>query len=513
MKALAIDFGTVNCTAHVVDDRECHPVPLDGVSLVMPSVVYQARRELAERQIPEREVERRLLEARNHEAREYRRRLRDAKLEARERVRQGKLKGKSLTMPSDPEIARTVSPMPKDTAMEKEVRAVLGREARQAGQRAYWDQSFFTAYGADEALIFGTAALNAYFEDPLSGLLVKSPKSMLGSPLGNSDYLRQFEGVIATMLTHIRVRAEAEAGVTLDRVMIGKPVRYHGGRNDEALSIMQQAAKGSGFQEVSFTYEPVAAAYEFERSLESDVIALIVDVGGGTTDCVVMQLGPRMAPRRNRDANILGVTGDRIGGIDFDEALSWRGFMDLLGKDTKTKFGLPLPHAWLINSIRVNDLPRQQAFLLADQEIATLAKVSAEPDKLRRFVALHKNRWQYRLVHEAEQSKIVLSQSPAHQADLNWLEPGLSVALSREQLEAATESLIEKIRHLALDAIKSAEVSPDVVFLTGGMAYMPAIRHAISTILGEDIPIRTGDMLCTVGRGLALATQKAILGV
>lgn len=69
MYALAIDFGTSNCTAHVARENEVSPVALEGDSTVLPSVAFTARREVAIAQIEDNEFEKRLRSARAEQAR------------------------------------------------------------------------------------------------------------------------------------------------------------------------------------------------------------------------------------------------------------------------------------------------------------------------------------------------------------------------------------------------------------------------------------------------------------
>ena len=47
-----------------------------------------------------------------------------------------------------------------------------------------------------------------------------------------------------------------------------------------------------GFDEVTFQFEPIAAALDYERQIAREEIALIADIGGGTSDFSIVRLGP-----------------------------------------------------------------------------------------------------------------------------------------------------------------------------------------------------------------------------
>src|SRR5690606_443359 len=136
-----------------------------------------------------------------------------------------------------------------------------------------------------------TPALQAYIADPFSGTLVRSPKAFLGSDLP-PGYVPAFTEVIARIIVHIRQRAEAFMGVTFQRAVVGRPVHYNGVLGEagdrQALDMMEAAVRAAGFEDWSFVAEPVAACLKFEQALERETVVLVVDVGGGTTDCAMV---------------------------------------------------------------------------------------------------------------------------------------------------------------------------------------------------------------------------------
>jgi len=393
----------------------------------------------------------------------------------------------------------------------RQVEQLRGSAPQGASTQSDRDFSFFSMMADGNAIIFGNPALRTYFEDPLGGVLVRSPKSFLGSDI-HADHLARFEEIVSGMLQHIKAMAELIHGGPVTKAVIGRPVRYHGTRgeegNSQAMEVMARAAARAGFDDFCFELEPVAAAYEYESAITSEQKLLVVDVGGGTTDCVVMRVNPALAGKADRLADILGVSGDRIGGNDFDEALAWASVMPLFGKNTVTKDGRPQPHSLVHDAMSIRNLPAQIRFARSAEAIEECMRQSASPEKWARLLKLNQQHLQYRVVHSVERAKMDLSSAPQSPVDLAYVESGLSATVEREGLAEATERLVSKVRSLAGEAIQASQTRPDVVFLTGGMAQSPLIKEAVSGLIDATVPLRSGDMLGSVGRGLGLSAGR-----
>lgn len=70
---------------------------------------------------------------------------------------------------------------------------------------------------------------------------------------------------------------------------------------------------------------------------------LVVDIGGGTTDCSLLLMGPQWHQRADRENSLLGHSGCRVGGNDLDIALAFKHLMPLLGMGGETEKGIALP--------------------------------------------------------------------------------------------------------------------------------------------------------------------------
>jgi hypothetical chaperone protein len=91
---------------------------------------------------------------------------------------------------------------------------------------------------------------------------------------------------------------------------------------------------------------------------------------------------------------------------------------------------------------------------------------------------------------------------------LGFIEDGLEVVVKRASFLDATDRLVSKVGALAAEALAAAGCKPDVVFLTGGMAFSPMIRSAVADLVGPGIPLKAGDMLGSVGKGLGLCAGR-----
>jgi len=136
---------------------------------------------------------------------------------------------------------------------------------------------------------------------------MRSLKSVLGSQLLNEATQVgrariTFRDVIARYLAEVKGRAEMQIGAPLGAVVHGRPVHFLDGdpEGDRAAEdALRAIARSIGFAEISFQFEPIAAALDYEQGISGEEIALIADIGGGTSDFSIVRLSPQ--PHRNPD--------------------------------------------------------------------------------------------------------------------------------------------------------------------------------------------------------------------
>ena len=374
---------------------------------------------------------------------------------------------------------------------------------------------FFGQESGDRFLI-GRAAVNAYV-DGAPGRLMRSLKSILGSSLlaERTPIFRQkisFADIVGKYLAELKSRAERAAQAELTDVVLGRPVQFVD--NDEAANAFAEKnlgdiAKAVGFKNISFQFEPVAAAIEFERQLTTEKLALIADIGGGTSDFSIVRLGGGRQ-KADRKKDVLANTGIRVGGTDFDTALSMSNFMPSFGYCSLLKNGnleMPIGPFWDLSTW-------SSVHNLYEPKFMTLLKAlrfdALKPQLLERFIHIVNERRCHSLLMTVEQAKMELSIANATGADLSWVEKGLVLAVARESFELSAKNLFNKLQKSILQCLQSAAVSPDqidVIFFTGGTSLVPSVRHVILQNF-QQVEIVNGDQFGAVGMGLGIEAQN-----
>ncbi len=355
----------------------------------------------------------------------------------------------------------------------------------------------------------GQAAHQKYSQDPLGGVFIRSPKSMLGSRL-TAAQTQVYEKVCALMLQHIRQKA---GGETLEYAVLGRPIHFQGidgaKGDDRAEAILRAAAASVGFKEIQFAYEPVAAAIEYERTLSREQKVLVVDIGGGTSDISLVRLGPQLRQNISRTADLLGHSGRRIGGVDMDIKFAIYGLMPALGRGTLALSGRPLPSALFSDAVNIIDIQAQENFYqtATEKTIAALIGDAQQPALVQRLMTMYRHHLSYYLVQQAEQAKIDLASVNTQQVSLARLEPDLAIDLSADALSQAIYVELNGIRKLVQDCLQNAGSVPDQIFLTGGASAAAGVVGVLQQVL-PDTPIMRGDRFGSVGKGLCSIAKQ-----
>lgn len=373
---------------------------------------------------------------------------------------------------------------------------------------------------------FGRAAVFEYV-DGAEGRFMRALKSVLGSSLMEETTRvgrerLSFVELIGRFLAHLRGKLEAEAmrseaaaegRIALDQVVLGRPVRFVDGddaADRAAQDQLEAAARGVGFSDIAFQFEPVAAALYYESRISTEELALVVDIGGGTSDFSVVRLSPERARAKDRLADILSFTGVHVGGTDFDRVLSIAEVMPHFGLGSSTADGKRRLPVWYFNDMatwhRINTLYTPAIA----RDIRSLEREAAEPEKLARFAHLLEHRSGHRLAGAVETAKIALTDEA--EAGVILSEPGLKLdaRTTREAFEAATQDLVTRIGGAIDAALSEAGVTAEAietVILTGGGAQVPAVRAAtVARFAGAKIA--QSDAFGSVGLGLGIDAAR-----
>ncbi|MDT0604852.1 molecular chaperone [Thalassotalea castellviae] len=362
--------------------------------------------------------------------------------------------------------------------------------------------------GISPELSFGQTALDNYLNDPEEGYYIKSPKSFLGASGLVEAQIHLFEDIVAAMMMNIKTHAEQALQKDITKAVIGRPINFQGLKGEEsnrqAINVLTNAAKQIGFKDVEFQFEPVAAGFEYEASLSQETKVLVVDIGGGTTDCSMLLMGPEFRESTDRSAHLLSHSGVRIGGNDFDIQLALKGIMPSLGMNSYLKTGKPMPVNSYNQAVAINNVNLQTEFYSQANRrfLEQLKRDAAEPDIFERLLKVHDQKLSYCLVNGAEQAKIALTE--AHEANiaLDEIDHQLSVEVSRGLMLEASNSQLRQISQMMDSAVKQAGCQPDVIFVTGGTAKSPVLNDYLTAQM-PGIPLVIGDHFGSVTVGLA----------
>lgn len=363
---------------------------------------------------------------------------------------------------------------------------------------------------------FGRQALNEYLEG-YEGRLMRSLKSLLGSPLLKSETTvlgsaLPFKDLLGIFIGELKKRAEAAADRPFEQVVLGRPVFFVDDDPEadrEAQDTLVAVAHKLGFKDVSFQYEPIAAAFDYEREIQREELVLIVDIGGGTSDFSLVRLSPTRRDVADRQGDILATGGVHIGGTDFDKQLSLAGVMPLFGYGSRMKSDALMPtsvHLNLATWHTINAVYAQKSQLALKNMRYDIVDTTGI-DRLFRLIEQRAGHW---LAMQVEDSKIELTEALERPLDLGRVEPGLVAPLDRAGFEEAVGPLLERIRASVTAMLAQAGVAleqVDTLFFTGGSSGIPALRRCVADLLPNARHVE-GNAFGSIGSGLAIEARK-----
>ena len=372
-------------------------------------------------------------------------------------------------------------------------------------------------YSPDTAVLIGRRAIETYVEGA-PGRLMRSLKSVLGTVLIDETTKvgrerASFRDVIAYYLGVVKRRAEQAVGHELRNVVHGRPVHFVDNAPEQdrkAEQTLRDIARGIGFDDVTFQFEPIAAALDYERQISDERIALIADIGGGTSDFSIVRLSPKLHRKADRTSDILANDGVRIGGTDFDRQLSLGVVMPLFGHRSQMKrAGVSAPSSYfhdLATWSTINSMYDQKVIA----QVRQVRYDAAEPELFDRLVRVLDEQRGHTLAMEVEGAKIALSDQRKAAIPLEWVEPGLSSSVVRGDLVNHTGQLAERIAARINVCLKQARLTADdieAVFLTGGSVQLAHVRNAIIKSV-PNAQIIEGDTFGAVGKGLTIEAAQ-----
>ena len=282
----------------------------------------------------------------------------------------------------------------------------------------------------------GDVAKRQAITNPDTIISIKSHMGEAGYKVNanGKDYTPQ--EISAMILQYIKGYAEDYLGEKVEKAVITVPAYF----NDAQRQATKDAGKIAGLEVERIINEPTAAALAYGLDkLDKDEKILVYDLGGGTFDVSILELGDGVF-------EVLSTNGDtHLGGDDFDNKV-----IDYLAEQFKSENGVDLKN-----------------------------------DKL----ALQ------RLKDAAESAKKTLSSANEAQIDLPFIASGdngplhLQTSLTRAKFNELTADLIKKAEQPVLSALKDAGLSfsdIDEVILNGGSTRIPAVQESVKKMTGKE---------------------------
>ncbi|NLN17536.1 MAG: molecular chaperone DnaK [Firmicutes bacterium] len=251
--------------------------------------------------------------------------------------------------------------------------------------------------------------------------------------IGGKEYTPQ--QISALILGKLRDQAEAYLGEKVTKAVITVPAYF----TDAQRQATKDAGTIAGLEVLRIINEPTAAALAYGLDKKSDQTILVFDLGGGTFDVSILEVGEGVFEVKATSGN------NRLGGDDFDRRL-----MEYVAAEFKKEHGIDL---------------------LQDR-MAT-----------------------QRLKEAAEKAKIELSGLQATNINLPFISAGpsgplhLDMLITRAKFNELTKDLVEATMGPTHRALADAGLEPkdiDEIILVGGSTRIPAVQEAIRSILGKE---------------------------
>lgn len=365
----------------------------------------------------------------------------------------------------------------------------------------------------------GTEAIERYLSHDTPGRLMRSLKAYLADRHfdGTSVYGKHLSlgDLIGAFLKKLLGAATRSLGPIPPRVVVGRPVHFSVERseaaNEFALGRLLEAVRASGFEEVLFEYEPVAAAYSYEQSVKRDELILVGDFGGGTSDFSILPVGPGVRGSQSRE--ILGNDGVAIAGDAFDRQIVRHLVAPALGFGSEYQAAadkqLPIPnwpYAILEQWHSLSMINRPKVL----QMLERIQPMALNPLAIDAFAYFIETDLGLRLHESVRALKIALSRAPGATFTFSCGPVTIEQDVSRADFESWIQAELEAMgasvdRLIAATGVASNQI--DRVFLTGGSALVPAVRRLFEERFGAE-KIAGGGEFTSVATGLALRAER-----
>ncbi len=369
----------------------------------------------------------------------------------------------------------------------------------------------------NEALSYfvGTDGINAYIKDRMRGRFMKSIKRVLPNRSFIETQIggRRFNAsdLVTLILKDLKIKADRIIGMDCQKAIIGRPVFFDDDdstKDELAQKRLKEAAEKAGFKKIAFQFEPIGAAFAYEKNISRKQKVLVADLGGGTTDFTYIELDPAKAGSKDRRKDILATGGIYIGGDSFDSAFMWEKGTPYFGKgvlyETTPGKLIDLPLTFFSNICsweKMNFFNGQKI----KNELNKYYSLTNKNERFKNLVTLTEHNLGYSVFQSIEKTKIELSGSTASEFVYSQMGIDINEKVSLSQYNGIIEKDLGKINlyledFLAKHKINSSEI--DSLFLTGGTSLVQGIQDLFRSKF-PGVPVHSGDNFISVAKGLA----------
>ncbi len=363
--------------------------------------------------------------------------------------------------------------------------------------------------------VVGNEAIAAYLNDGMKGRFMKSIKRILprSSFIETRIHHKRLNAsdLVTLILKELKTRADQITGTDCRKAIIGRPVFFdddNATKDALAQKRLNKAAENAGFNEVRFQFEPIGAAFAYEKTISQREKVLVADLGGGTTDFTYLELDPAKIGHKDRRNDIIATGGIYIGGDSFDSAFMWEKGTPYFGKHTMYEAApgkmLKVPVSLFSNICSWEQMNFFNG-LKVKNDMQTYYHYSKQDKTFKNLITLTDNNLGYSVFQAIEQTKIELSTQDSSQFSYSEMEIEINEEISIKSYENVIDKDLTKISRyldsfLAEHKINQEEINS--LFLTGGTSMVPAVKNLFKTRF-PDIPLHTGDDFMSVAQGLA----------
>jgi hypothetical chaperone protein len=359
----------------------------------------------------------------------------------------------------------------------------------------------------------GPAAIHEYLEFPSDSRFLQSFKSVAASRSFEraSVFARpyRFEELGQVFLDRLASHAGGLLD-RLDRIVVGRPVRYAGASPDPDLARQRYDAMFEGFaRETHYVYEPLAAAFSYASRLTEPATLLVADFGGGTSDFSVVRV---REPGTQQRCIPLGHAGVGLAGDRFDQRIVDRLVLPMLGKGGHYRSfdkELEIPPGYFADFSDWSKLALMRNRRTLD-ELERLRRSALEPEAIGRMIAMIDNELGFPLYDAVTRLKRALTVEDRSTFSFSGAGLEIEAVVTRDEFESWIAGDVARMAQAVDDALTDAGVDQadiDRVFLTGGTSLVPAVRRVFTSRFRND-RIMSGGELTSIAQGLALVAQE-----